>query len=263
MRRSWILLPLLAACQTFTVQRAARVPHAAVPLRTGNPLDGPVEASVGLSNAGDPIAPTVGNRAAAVEVPGVQTRDELRFRVNQRSELTLIAEAGLGNYLQPDKTQAPVGRGVPMGMGGAIRHSFATDDPRWSIGVTAEAMVWSVPWIQYSTCVQDCLGQPFTVVEQGDSTVESFGFGVTPSYRSGPWTVFGGAYARSHPTIERKGLTYDTTGYPESGPINLLLHAGVEYAIDQHFAALVLVHQDVIADPVQYGPSLGLAISAH
>jgi hypothetical protein len=58
------------------------------------------------------------------------------------------------------------------------------------------------------------------------------------------------------------GITFDDDdGDVRSGPFNLLLHAGVELALAPRLSALVVVHQDVVADPVRYGPGVGVALT--
>jgi hypothetical protein len=47
-----------------------------------------------------------------------------------------------------------------------------------------------------------------------------------------------------------------------SGPFNLLLHAGLELELAPWLSALVVVHQNVVANPVQYGPGIGVGLSA-
>ena len=46
-----------------------------------------------------------------------------------------------------------------------------------------------------------------------------------------------------------------------SGPFNLLFHAGIEIELANRLSVLVLIHQDVIADPLRYGPGIGIALT--
>ena len=123
------VLPALAGC-VGNIQRSARVPHPGVPLRSGQPLETPAEVSAGLSNVTDVIKPSVGDASQAVEVPSTEMRDELRFRLGRRAELTAIYEQGFGATSQrPDRTQAPVGRGDVLGFGIAAGYAFETSRP--------------------------------------------------------------------------------------------------------------------------------------
>ena len=97
-----------------------------------------------------------------------------------------------------------------------------------------------------------------------DITTElTLGFGLTPSYRFGRTTLFGGIYWRNHPTIERKGEEFSESNHEDvdSGPANMLLHAGVSVQLGKSITGLVLVHQDVTPDPVRYGPGILTAFS--
>lgn len=261
-RLAFAVLPALAGC-TGNIQRSARVPHPGVPLQSGQPLETPAELSAGLSNATDVLKPRVGDATQSVEVPTTQMRDELRFRVGRRGEFAVFYENGFGSTSKrPDPTQAPVGRGNVRGYGLAGGYSIATSTPGLVVGTSVEVAVWSVPYIEYATCT-DC-GDPYTTITRGRANPMTLGFGVTPSYRSGAVTLFGGGFVRNHPTTQRKELNTDITfsdGDVEDGPFNLLLHAGLEIEIQRWLSALVLVHQDVTSNPVRYGPGIGVALT--
>ena len=230
--RSLLLLALsaVAAC-TGNIQRSARVPHPGVPLGSGQPLATSAELSAGLSNVTDVMKPKVGDASQAVEVPSTQMRDELRFRLGRRGQLGAVYEHGFGGTSkQPDPTQAPVGKGDVMGYGLSGGYSFETSTPGLSIGTTLEVLAWSVPYVEYRTCTS--CPSLYTIVDHGRAHPMTLGLGIAPSYRSGKVTFFGGAFARNHPTTLRKELntdvTFDDGGDVESGPLNLLFHAGVE-----------------------------------
>jgi hypothetical protein len=257
-------LPLAAAC-VGNIQRSARVPHPSVPLESGQPLTTPAEISAGLSNVTDVVAPRVGDASQAVEVPSTEARTEARLRVRDRAWISAIYEHGFGaTSKQPDPTQAPIGPGDVEGFGIGFGYSFKTSTEGLAIGTNVELMGWSVPYVEYQTCTS-CVGN-LMVIDHGRATPLTLGVGVSPSYKTGAVTVFGGVFARNHPTTERK--TMDTTvftddsGDVQSGPMNLLVHAGVEVAIEKWLSALFVVHQDVTADPVRYGPGFGFALTA-
>lgn len=259
------VLPALAGCLSGNVQRAARVPHPGVPLSSGQPLAAPAELSAGLSNVTDVMAPRVGDASQAVEVPGTEMRDELRLRLGRLGTLNLIYEDGFGSTSQkPDATQAPIGRGDVRGYGTSIGYAFPTSTPGLSIGSTFEAIVWSVPYVEYQTCTSEpeCPGTD-TIIAHGRANPLTIGLGVTPSYRMGAVTVFGGLFGRNHPTALRKEMNvrFDDDDSVSSGPFNLLVHAGIEIQLADRLSALVLIHQDVIADPLRYGPGIGIALT--
>jgi hypothetical protein len=266
MRAAWLLI-LLVGCvppPVYRVQRAARMPRPAVPLRTGEPLAGPVEVSFGAV-AGKEA--TLVDQEAAIEVPHQQYRGELRVRIGERGELAPFYEQAVESSMDKlDATQAPINSGTPHALGVAMRYSIATGVPGLSIGTAADVMSWSVPYVEYRTCVEYCEenGVYGTQMLTGTESIGTFGVGITPTYRSGHFAIFGGAYTRRHPTIERKG----TEVGPEvdrditAGNFNLMLHAGVEFQAAM-FSVMATVQQDLTPDPVQYGPSLGFAIALH
>jgi hypothetical protein len=263
-RSVMLVLPFMVAC-VGNIQRSARVPHPAVPLSSGQPLGAPAEVSAGLSNVTDMMAPAVGNATQAVEVPSTEMRDELRFKIRDRAQLALIYERGFAaTSKMPDPTQAPVGPGDVEGYGMSFAYSFATSTPGLSVGTTFELMGWSVPYVEYETCT-NCIGN-INIIEHGTANPMTLGVGVTPSYKTGLVTVFGGVFARNHPTTLRKELNTDITfsdnGDVRSGPFNFIAHAGLEIELDHWLSALLVVHQDLSADPVRYGPGVGLALSA-
>jgi len=264
LRAVLVVLPVLTGC-VGNIQRSARVPHPGVPLGAGQPLETPAELSAGLSNVTDVVKPGVGDASQAVEVPATQMRDELRFRVGDRAQLALIYEQGFAaTSRQPDATQAPVGPGDVHGYGVSAGYSFKTSTPGLSIGTTLEVMGWSVPYVEYKTCT-NCL-ETYTVIAHGRANPMTLGVGIAPSYRSGRVTYFGGVFARNHPTTLRKEINTDVTfsddGDVRNGPFNVLLDAGLEIELERWLSALVIVHQDVVANPVQYGPGIGLALTA-
>ena len=258
-----LVLPVVAGC-IGNIQRSARVPHPGVPLRSGQPLEAPVEFSAGLSNVTDVIRPSVGDATQGVEVPSTQMRDELRFRVGRRAELALIYEQGFGaTSKQPDRTQAPVGKGDVHGYGVSASYAFETNTPGLAIGTTLELIGWSVPYVEYVTCT-NCVAMR-TIVDHGRASPTTLGIGFAPSYRTGKVTLFGGGFARNHPTTLRKEVNTDVTfsdnGDVQNGPFNLLLHAGIEIELERWLSAVLVVHQDVVANPVQYGPGVGFAFT--
>nr|HEX4314936.1 hypothetical protein [Kofleriaceae bacterium] len=257
------LLVPTAAC-VGNIQRSARVPHATVPLSSGQPLDGPVELSAGLANAAEAGPVTATSGSDAVEVPRVQMRDELRIRAGRDVTLSAIYARGFGSTTEvPDRTQAPVGPGDVDGYGMGVTVSWPTSTPGLVIATQLEAVDWSVPYVEYEECT-DCVTPGYTTIDHGRTTIAQFGAGLLPSYRRGRMTYFGGVFLQNHPTTPRKSIdvTLDTDdGDVRGGPANLLVHAGVEVAIAKQLSALVSIHQDLGGGPVGYLPGIGVAIS--
>jgi hypothetical protein len=259
----------LVACvppPVYRVQRTARVPHPAAPLRTGEPLAGPIELSVGASTIGDVKDPQLVDKDASVEVAREQMRAELRIRLGKRGELAPIFEQAIGGSMQAlDTTQAPVESGAPTGLGLATRYSFDTGQPGLSFGVGVEAMTWQIPYVEYRTCVAYCEenGAPLQQMHHGSESVGTLGLSLIPTYRRGNVALFAGAYARRHPTIVRKGSEMYASDYDQDvdgGRYNWLLDAGIEYRLPV-ISVMATVQQNLTRDPVAYGPSFGLAIA--
>lgn len=257
------LLVLLATTGCIgNVQRSARVPHPTVPMLSGQPMTSTAELTAGLGNVADFIKPTVGDRTQAVEIPGTEMRDELRFRIGHNGMIGVMYDEGFASTShKPDPTQAPVGKGDVHGYGVLFGYAFHTNTPGLVISSQVELAAWSTPYVEYDSC-DSCT----SVTGFHDrANPLTFGIGVTPSYRTGRVTLFGGAFARNHPTTTRKVMDtvfHDGDGDVRSGPLNLLLEAGVEVTLNDWLSALAVVHQDTIRDPVSYGPGLGLALTA-
>ena len=247
----------------YRVQRSARVPRPTVPLRTGRPLSGPVELTLGASSLGQTQQPTAGNETKAIEVPDHQLRGELRLRIANRGELAILHERAVGHATKIDETQADVESGQPWGAGVATRYAIHPHGAAWSVGLDFELMRWSVPFTEIRTCIENCEGVDDYQEIHSTSGEMTWGFGITPSYRSGRTSLFGGMFLRNHPTIMRKGseLTESNDEDTEAGPVNVLLHAGIAVELGA-FTALVLVNQNMDRDPVRYGPGIGFALSA-
>jgi hypothetical protein len=269
MRWSVLLVVALVGCvpaPVYRVQRTARVPHPAAPLRTGEPLAGPIELSVGASSVADARRPELVDHDASIEVAREQMRAELRIRLAKRGEITAIYEQANSASMQAlDMTQAPVESGAPNGIGLAMRYSIDTGQPGLSFGVGVEAMSWEIPYVEYRTCVEFCEENdaPLQQMHHGYEGVSTFGLSLTPTYRRGNLALFGGAYTRRHPTIVRKGEELYSTDYDQdvdAGRYNWLVSAGIEYRLPI-VSFMATVQQNLTRDPVQYGPSFGLAIA--
>lgn len=257
----------LVACvppPVYRVQRTARVPRPAAPLRTGEPLAGPIELSVGASSIGDVTKPELVDHDAAIELARAQMRAELRIRLGTRGEIAPIYEQAVGMMEPLDATQAPVEEGMPAGIGLATRYSFDAGNGL-SFGLGLEAMSWSIPYVEYRTCVAYCEENdaPAQQMHHGNENVGTLGLAFVPTYRTGNLALFGGAYARRHPTIVRKGTEQYVDDYDEDvsgGVYNVLVHAGIEYRLPA-LSVMATVQQNLTSDPVAYGPSFGLAIA--
>jgi hypothetical protein len=254
----------VAACVTNTTYRTARAPHPSVPFANGGKQTTPVEFSGGLSSVADPVKPTLGDESQGVEVPKSQVRGEVRFRVNDRVFAGVVGEAGLGRQRVADDLPEVADKtvvGLGALLGGSVRLS-----PTMRLGWVTELMSWQVPYVEYS--VTSVGGVPvFSTLDRGTDNVLTLGVGLTPSYNDGPMTIFGGVFARNHPTVDRVDIDIvggGNTGDPEvrSGPFNALVNVGFSYDFSSQISGTAILHQNVVQDPVEYGPGLQLALTA-
>jgi hypothetical protein len=123
-------------------------------------------------------------------------------------------------------------------------------------GDTDPLIDWGFPDSEPSTPPEP---SPPTVTT-GTDAAAAFGIGVTPTVKLERWTVFGGVFARNHPTTIQKsqGVWNERV---EDGPLNVSLHAGAELAISDDVSAIAIVHQNLTADPVRYGPGIAAGLS--
>ncbi|MEO8549926.1 MAG: hypothetical protein ABI678_08125 [Kofleriaceae bacterium] len=265
----WLVLVVAAGsgcipAPVYKVQRAARVPHPAAPLRSGAPLAAPLELSFGASNALDVRTPRLANRDAAIETERTQVRGELRIRLGKRGELYFHHEHAFAPS-PIDRTQAPVpGDHDAWSLGLGFRYALEFPDaPNFFLGLGLGTVTWSIPYVEHRSCVANCEGAPLQQTYTGDDDVGGLAYSLTPTYRSGDLTVFAGLYAAQHPTIVRKGTEIGARDYNsnlDAGPYNYVVHAGLEYKLGP-FSLLARVQQDLTHDPVWYGPSFGFAIA--
>ena len=202
----WFLfagLAALAACNVNRVNRAALVPHMTPTLRSGAPMETPGEIAIGASSLAHS---TLGSSddTAAVEVPGTQAEGNMRLRVGQHVALGLIYAEGFDAGAKKIKDAQPdVDGGNVRGWGFTLAGSIPTGSPQWTVGINSELLFWSVPWIEYSTCVMNCGGFQWTVMTEDRATISQLAVGVVPTYRAGKMNVWGGLTFRNHPTIEQ------------------------------------------------------------
>lgn len=255
-----LVLLACAGCSTYVEHRAALVPHAAPVQNIGQPNEHRVGASVGASNIVDLAAPTAGDPNAGVAIPSRQLRGSLLLAITRNLTLGFVREHGLASSAQPVKSTLPPldGRSL-VGGGATLSYSFETGSP-WRIGLSLEILGWSAPYVEYSTCIDFCGGDPYTIVTRDTTAVMTAGLGIVPSYRFQDWTFFGGVTARNHPTIEEKVISNGFSTDVEDGPFNAIIHGGVAYNASDRVRFVVEMHQTVTRDPVVYAPGIGFSV---
>jgi hypothetical protein len=122
--------------------------------------------------------------------------------------------------------------------------------------------MWSVPWVEYTTCIDLCSVPGFTYSQRGNEDVLIAKLALVPSYRIGAMTYFGGVTLQNQPTITEKiETTLPEGGGVQGGPLNATVHAGLAVEVGAGIRASAFVHQTLTHDPINYGPGLGMAIS--
>ncbi len=266
MRFLLALIPL-AACGNYNFNRAALVPRAVPRMTTGQPLSATGQLDAGASSVTSLGRPTAGDDNAGIEVPSTQLHGALKLRTGENASIGLIYENGLAQGAEKLKdTQPDVKGGGVQGYGFTVDFSIPTGNPDVRIGVGVDAIVWSVPYVEYLTCAagEECF--PFQIQTKGRDNVGQLAASITPSYKISPeLTLFGGVTMRQHPTIEAKGMEQDPLfSEPEvhSGPVNFLVSAGGEVSFaDGAVLASGMLYWNASQTPAKYKGGLGVMMS--
>jgi len=259
--------PLLIACGTYDGNRAALVPHATPRMGDGQPPAARGQLTLGASSVANLGEPRAGDPDAGVEIAGTQLFGSLRGRLGDSLSLGVIYEHGLERGAEPIKSpQPPVDGGSIHGYGLSADLSIRTGDPRIRIGLGADAVLWSVPYVEYVTCPPGEPCFPYSVGDRGRDAVETFAASLTPSCRATDViTVFAGLTLRQHPVIRQKGIERDpelSNPQVQSGPGNAILSGGMALSLaGGALLASAIVYWDISSQPARYGPGLAMALS--
>ena len=131
------------------------------------------------------------------------------------------------------------------------------------IGLGIESVAWTLPYVEYRSCVENCDGVPQQERDSGTDNLWSLAADITPTYRSGDLTLFAGLHIGPNPTIQRKGAEVGAIDYDSDlalGPTSYVVHAGAEYKLGP-ISLLAQIQDDLGGDPVSYGPSFGFAVA--
>ncbi len=251
-----LLLALLGAgCATYSVRRAALVPHMAPVATSGQPLETPVELALGTSNAAAAGSPGEGSSGAGLYIPRVDVNGALRGRVGNAT-LGVIADFGSGDGAMAASDDMPRPEGDTWGMGVSMAYSFGGAGP-FRLGVELDLLRYSIPWKETWTCVDDCEYASMPPVVSGEEGVMVAALGLVPSYRGDRWVLYGGATFRNHPTIDKGDvLNLELVEPVEAGPLNLVLSVGLEVLVVSTVRVAVVVYQPLGDDPVAYPPTI-------
>jgi hypothetical protein len=266
--RSFVLAALLAAAPACfyndVSHRSALAPHPTPIVGDGQPMASAAGLELGATNLADLSAPTSGNPADSVEVPGTQVHGGLQVRASGFHPFSigfLVDHGVTATAHHTNPAGPPVGDGTLIGGGMRGTLAFPIAGSGWSVGVAVQLMVWSVPWVEVLPPCEPC-HRTAPLVYHHDDRTPTLAAGVTPSYRTGRWTFFGGLTVQQHPSIAEYN-DYEGDGGPEveTGPLNVTVHGGAEVEITDGVQVSAVIAQTVTTDPVRYGPGVGLMLT--
>jgi len=203
---------------------------------------------------------------AGLYIPRYQVGGGARFRLTRTLDVGVLWDYGLDKGSAAIRDDLPeVNNGNVYGGGASVYYAPSIGDPRFSLGLGLDVMSYSVPYVEYASCVTTNCAQPFESIKRDRGSVLVGAVAITPSYRISPrLAAFAGVTARNHPTIPRSSLetaSQRNDNPVEVGPVNVIVNAGLEYTFANGVRALAHVFQPVYAGPVRYGPTLGALLS--
>jgi hypothetical protein len=207
-----------------------------------------------LANLGEPSAGT--NPAAGIAVAQHQGRATFAIAANDYFHAAFFHERAFrGNATEISPTIPPLDDRAALGYGFALAFSVPTSTPGFRIGIDTELTAWGIPYLSFTESSVSSTPD----VDRGRDVVGTAALGVTPSYRSGPWTVFGGMTVRNHPTMIEEVTSEWVAPEPDvqEGPFNATAAAGIGFRQD-NVEVVADVHQTLTTDPVRYGPAVAL-----
>lgn len=257
----WIPFVLVACvgCSTYSVRRAALVPHMAPVTTNGQPMAEPIELALGTSNLGSAGDPSEGANGDGLYIPRLDVNGGLRGRIGNAT-IGLIADYGSGDGAMATASDMPRPEGDTWGGGVMMAYSFGDGPLR--LGAELDLMRYTIPWKESWTCVEDCEYATMPAVRSGKEEVAVIALGLVPSYRSGRWTIYGGATLRNHPTIDKGDvIQFEIHDPVTAGPVNVVLSAGAEVTLASTVRAGLVVYQPLGEEPVAYTPTVAAQLT--
>jgi hypothetical protein len=236
-------------------------------MTSGQPMDTKGQMNLGASSVTNLGDPGVGDPNAGIEIPGTQFHGALKGRINDNVAIGFLYENGMDKgATKLNDSQPDVEGGNVEGYGVSMDFSIPTGNPQFSVGIGVDAMLWSVPYVEFATCARDEPCFPGTVMSKGNDSVGTLAASFTPSYKpSKDVAIFGQLTVRHHPTIDQKGQTVDPTfNEPEveAGPANFIGAAGAEVTFaDGALRASLLAYMDFSTEPAKYRPGVAMMLT--
>jgi hypothetical protein len=252
---------LLYACTppVYIQHNGALVPHAEPVQSTGQPMEQQLGFELGATNLMNLDEPSAGtDPAAGIAVAQHQGRATFALAPTDFFHLAFFHERAFrGNATEISPTIPPLDDRSALGYGFALAFSVPTSTPGFRIGIDTELTAWGIPYLSFTESSESYTPD----VDRGHDVVGTAALGVTPSYRSGPWTVYGGMTVRNHPTMVEEVTSEWVSPEPDvlEGPFNATAAAGVGFRQD-NVEIVVAAHQTVTTDPVRYGPAVGVTL---
>jgi hypothetical protein len=227
------------------------------------------EFSFGSASVASAGTPRLGDPDAGIEVPRVDLNGAFRFKIGQDVDLGFVWDQGLDEgavSLAPD--QPSTNNGDVYGGGLSLGYSAAfPDEPRFRMGLTVDLLFYSVPFVEYRTCIENCQGQPMlTTMDRGRAGIPVVAIGAVPSFRLDRLTLYGGFTLRNHPTVERGEIEEDLDlddGDEEvsGGSFNVVASVGLDVEVTSSLRASLQIYQPLTETPVRYLPTIALGIA--
>ncbi len=257
----------LTGCPSFSVRRSALVPHAAPTMRTGQPTAGSAELGLSTPRLVSLGQPSEGDGAnAGLYLPRTQGGAELRIPTPRMPDVDLDVhyEYGFLRGATPITADQPRPRGGGVYGAGGSAYWAPRVGRDFRIGFGAGVTVYSIPFIEYRTCVDGCGAVPVNDIEEGRRKVLVLSSSITPSFKVGRVNVFASMTARNHPTNTKGEVTtdpyFDDSDEIRSGPMILIAAAGAEIDLGP-LRAMANVFLPLDDSVVNYVPTIGMGIS--
>ncbi len=254
----------LSACGTYSVRKSALAPHLAPPMRSGHGTGQGSALAFGSPTVATAVAPEEGPGAhAGLHIPRAEVGGALRGALTPNFDVGFVWDYGArqGATKTAADEPSPQNGGV-WGGGLSMFYSAPTGHPGIRLGLGLDLLRYSVPYVEYRTCVADCV-EPYTDVHHDREGVNVYSVSVIPSWRHGSVTLFGGGTLRNHPMVDKGEIEIGV--YPDDevseGPANFIATVGAEVELFGGVRALGMVYQPLTQDPVRYGPTFGAALT--
>lgn len=260
---SVVALFLGAGC-THSIRRAALVPHQQPVAHSARPVQ-TKEFSIGSPNALRTAKPRLSaNQNAGIAIPRWQGQGALRMPWGPDTSVGLHFDYGLDEGSVAVSDDQPDPEGDVFGAAVSMLYS-AKFSPEFSLGLAGQVWLYSIPYVEYDTCV-DCPFGPWTEVEHDRDAIPVFSFALLPTFELSPAvSVFGGLTLRNHPTIQKSDIDIgpddDFDEEVETGPLNSIGSIGAEVALAERIKLTGYLHRPIAADPVIYGVAAGLMLT--